>query len=514
MSASRERRKRQEFYANGGVDPKAAREAEQKKAERRSNIFYAALGIGFVVIAVFLVVYNSGVFKRSATAVTIGGDKYSAADLSYYYYAAYNDLYQQTYGYPSMVGLDTSKSFSSQESMYSTEEEPQTWDEYFKETAVEKMRLVSAALAAAKEEGYTLTEEDQETIADAIASMKEVATSNGMSYKTFLTNVYGSLMTTGCYEKNLEDEVLASSYIQSHSDSLTYTADQVQAVYDEDPNSYDNVEYMLVNINGAAESTEDEEGNTVEPTEEESEAAWNEAKTTAQHILDEYDAGGELETIAEDFENATYSYSEAASYSSSSEYLTWCFEEGRQAGDSTIIEDEDSSRVYVVVFLDRFLDESATVDVRHILITSDSVETAESEDGEETEVPDEEIKAKAEEILAMWDGTEEGFAELAKEYSQDNASAGGLYEGVAPGDMVEEFDAWCFDSSRQTGDTGIVKSDYGYHIMYFVKGGGQPQWYLNAEATLRDEDMTAWQEELVEPYTAETNAKAMSYVTR
>ena len=267
MSASRERKKRQEFYANGGMDPKAVREAERKKAERRSNMFYAALGIGFVVIAVFLVVYNSGILQRNATAVTIGDDKYSAADLSYYYYDALNGLYVSTYGQLSMVGLDTSKPFSSQQSMYSTDEDPQTWDEYFKETAVENMRLISAVLDAAEKDGYTLTEEDQQTIENNIASVKANASESGVSYKSYLTNMYGSLMTVSCFEKNMKDQTLASSYIQSHRDSLTYTADQVQAVYDADPNSYDQVEYMLVNINGAAESTKDEDGNTVEPTE-------------------------------------------------------------------------------------------------------------------------------------------------------------------------------------------------------------------------------------------------------
>ena len=38
MSASREKKKRQELLANGAADPKAARAAEQKAAERKSNI--------------------------------------------------------------------------------------------------------------------------------------------------------------------------------------------------------------------------------------------------------------------------------------------------------------------------------------------------------------------------------------------------------------------------------------------------------------------------------------------
>ena len=34
--------------------------------------------------------------------------------------------------------------------------------------------------------------------------------------------------------------------------------------------------------------------------------------------------------------------------------------------------------------------------------------------------------------------------------------------------MVTNFNDWIFDASRKPGDTGIVESDYGYHIIYFV----------------------------------------------
>ena len=34
--------------------------------------------------------------------------------------------------------------------------------------------------------------------------------------------------------------------------------------------------------------------------------------------------------------------------------------------------------------------------------------------------------------------------------------------------MVPDFEKWSIDDSRKYGDTGIVKSDYGYHIMFFI----------------------------------------------
>ena len=47
--------------------------------------------------------------------------------------------------------------------------------------------------------------------------------------------------------------------------------------------------------------------------------------------------------------------------------------------------------------------------------------------------------------------------------------------------MVQTFNDWCFDESRQPGDSGIVETDYGYHIMYFSGRCEHAYWYNVAE---------------------------------
>ena len=39
--------------------------------------------------------------------------------------------------------------------------------------------------------------------------------------------------------------------------------------------------------------------------------------------------------------------------------------------------------------------------------------------------------------------------------------------------MVTEFNDWCFDANRKAGDVEMVKTDYGYHIIYFVAKDGK-----------------------------------------
>ena len=125
-------------------------------------------------------------------------------------------------------------------------------------------------------------------------------------------------------------------------------------------------------------------------------------------------------------------------------------------------------------------DSGPIVDVRHILI----MPKGEAVDGTYTEAQWADALKEAERILALWESgekTEESFAALANEYSEDGGSKanGGLYQGITPdASFVENFLNWSVDESRTTGDTGIVETEFGYHIMYFVTG--EPIWMTAA----------------------------------
>ena len=65
---------------------------------------------------------------------------------------------------------------------------------------------------------------------------------------------------------------------------------------------------------------------------------------------------------------------------------------------------------------------------------------------------------------------EKVFRELAYQNSEDKASSenGGIYNGIRQGQLITELDSWCFDAARQAGDTTILRTDYGVHILYFA----------------------------------------------
>lgn len=133
------------------------------------------------------------------------------------------------------------------------------------------------------------------------------------------------------------------------------------------------------------------------------------------------------------------------------------------------------------------------VTVRHILIQPEGEKETESNDWSQ-EAWDA-AKVKADDVYAEWqkDATVENFALLANEYSIDDGSntTGGIYEDFATDAMVEEFSDWCFDTSRVAGDHGIVKSPFGYHIMYFVGQTETRAWFDTAKQDLVTEKITA-----------------------
>ncbi len=109
------------------------------------------------------------------------------------------------------------------------------------------------------------------------------------------------------------------------------------------------------------------------------------------------------------------------------------------------------------------------------------------------------------------EATEASFAKLAETYTEDEGSktTGGLYEGVTPGsNYVEEFLAWAIDMSRKEGDTGIVKTQFGYHIMYFVSG--EEYWLKAAQSDLLTERTTAIVEGAKEKWPMEVNYRKIN----
>ena len=514
MSASREKKNRQDQTSSGWVDPKTAREAKQRKEEKRTNILYGTIFVVFLLVAAAAIIWKSNIIQRTATAATINGEKYTAAEVSYYYQNAYQSFISEmnSYGMLSYVGINTSASLkdqtvSSMGAMFTGAEEGSTWYDYFLNQALESMADIQALNDAAEADGFTWNDDMQATLDSNMEALASSASTYGYTEDQYLSMIFGSTMTKSIFEEQTKRAILADAYQSAYEESLVYTEDELEEAYQADPNAYDLVTAQYVRISGAVAST-DEDGNEIEVTDEMKEEGMATAKGYADQIYADWQAGGDLETLANECEgSATYTDTDSATYASST-LNDWLFDEARQAGDSAELEDEANSAYYVAVFESRGRNDYDTVDVRHILIQPEASELSSDDEGYEDDVAAKkaEAKEKAEALLEEWkagEATEDSFAQLAKENSVDSsASDGGLYTEVYKGQMVTEFNDWCFDPARQSGDTGVVETSYGAHVMYFV-GYNAPYWQIQVRDDLRSDAVNQWYEEKTEGYTAE-----------
>ena len=516
MSASRQKKIRQDLAANGVIDPKIIRQAEEDAKQRKNNILYGCIFGAFVLVAAVVLLWNSGIFQRNATALEVNGEKYTTAQVDYYYASAYNSI--ATSQYASYYGFDKSKPADQQDlndtaKMMLGVSEDMTWDAYFRDTAKDKLTNVYAVCNAAAKDEFAFSDAMQKELDSTMDAVAQYAKQNGMSVKAYLKAMFGTYMTPAVFEQMIKDSIIAEHYEENYVDNLKYSDEEISKYYKENKESLDVASYEYIYFNGTASSTTDADGNTVDPTDAEKAAAVTAAKDNAKAAKARYQDGEKLEKIANDYENASYA-NPTVSTNTGDVVSSWIFDNARQPGDMKLLQDGDN--YYLAVFHQRGRNEYNTVNVRHILIKVDTSALDEKSDTYETDLAalKDTKKAEAEKILKEWKegaATEEFFGELAGKYSEDGAE-GGLYKQVYHNQMVTEFNDWIFDEARQAGDTAIVETTYGYHVMYFV-GTDLPYWQVQAINALKNTDHSDWITALTKDVTVE-EGPGFKYVTK
>ena len=524
MSASKKKKLRSENTAKL-TERQIAEQKEAKKIKLYSIIFAVVL-VAMVVVAIVVGVNRSieasGVHEKNTVAVTVGEHPISNAELSYYY-IDYANNYANTYGsYLSLFGIDPSVALDKQ---VIDEETGETWADNFISEAASSVQAIYALADAAEAEGFTLPQEQQDQVDIMSNNLDSYASIYGYSNTdAFLKAQYGNGASKEGYMEYYQRNLLASAYQTNHQENLTYTDDQIREADNADPvkySSYSFAQYHIPVSKFLTGGTTDESGNTTY-TAEEREAAIAAAKIAIAPLTDSeintVDALNEAIAAMEinaGTEASSTVYTDQASTGINSYLSGWVTAENREPGDVTCIEipgtvkDENGEDLetitafYVVLFTGKNDNEVELVNVRHILV---SFEGDAQEDGTYSEEVKETARASAEEILNEWksgDATEDSFAALANEKSTDTGSNtnGGLYEDVYPGQMVTAFNDWCFDSARKSGDTGIVETTYGYHVLYYVGTTGQTYRDYQIVNELISSDMEAWSQELLESYT-------------
>jgi len=337
---------------------------------------------------------------------------------------------------------------------------------------VENMIQSKAMKAQAEAAGFTWdTAEEYKQFESAL---KKVAAENEVSVKDYVKQSYGSYATLARIKPFIEENIYVSAYYEKLAEDNAPAESEVQAYYEVNKANYDSVDYRMTLIQAELPTAPTELADTTtatgtdstayQPSDAEIAKAMEDAKALAEEAETKVANAGEL------VEGATMSVT-------SSVISSWLFNEERVAGETTIIEDTYNNQYYVLAFEQRYLNQDPSVDVRVIVLEGDSDQG----------------------LLQEWENgaaTEESFAELAKEHSEDaSATEGGLCEGTTPTGMSEELRAWLFDGSRKAGDTTAISTSDGYTFVMYYVGQNDPAWKMSIENTLTNQVLTGIVEE-------------------
>ncbi len=503
-----------------------------KSIEKRKKVGATVQKVVAIVVAaaivlggVWFIIDKLGVTDRMTTAVKIGDYKLSSAEFNYYYTMAYQqtvyyaDYYTEQMGY-NPTGYDSAKSPDEQKTKDEDGKEI-TWAAQFRSDAVEHAQFVIAYYQEAVKAKYTLTEDEKAEIKETVESYRENATKNNYSLNAYLRQNFGAGFNEDTFKEQLTKETLAQRFYDDKKEQLTegITDDAIKKIYDADKKSYDytDVRYKSFAFTKLTAKDGESEKALAERQKKANAEVTAEAKKVYAKIKDEktfisavkeYDNSKTKEAATATDVKEEYDEDETltknAKYSSMSTSITvkgadWLFNSSRKAGEITLIEDDTGCYIILCV---KPIYSLNSVSVRHCLIAPEAA----AEDGTPTDAEKKKAKSEAEALLKTWKegkATEETFATMCKENTTDTGSAetGGLYEDVRVGQMVPAFEKWCFDPSRKPGDTGIVESDYGYHIMYYVKNNPDD---LDWQDTIR----TAEGDKAFEKYSTDLLAKA------
>lgn len=477
--------------------------------------------IAIIVVIALIFTYVATGFVRKGMAATLGwpqktftaytltdadGEKHNIKVNTYnYYFALYYNNLQSTVSSYKQYGIDLDEAnmnvdFDKKLSEQTRTEDGKTttWLEYVQEQVEDSIKDTYAnyykAVKENKGKDPEITDDQKKEIKDALKSYKESAHKYGYTVSGYIEAAMGHGVTKDVFVREATISYIAENYESDHkndSDAKTYTDKELNAYKKKNKSKLQSVDIKMFECDSEDDAKAFKKALKADGS--------NFAALASKYSSDDFDKKANKDSQETTYNDMARSTMEGLSVAISTadddkKYpgLDWLYSSDRKAGD---VRQDSTTVVYVVKPV--YMSDAKTVNVRHILIapkssnsSDDSSSSTSAKNCTDKEWAAAEKKAKS--ILAKYnsgDKTSKSFAKLAKSNSSDgNASNGGLYENVIPNQMVPTFNAWCFDSSRKAGDVGIVKTEYGYHIMYFEGKNDQAVWQYIAQQKLAADD--------------------------
>lgn len=410
--------------------------------------------------------------KRRTTVLKIGNEKISQMEFQICYHVCYSN-FAATYDFSS-IGFDEKEDPFAQTCRFDSS---RTWGEFLLDSTVSFCRELVIMAAEAKARNLSLSAQQEEQIEESIRDMQEQLKKDGTEENVYWAAVYGADATAEDVITVMKKIALYRDVYAALVESFGITEAQLADYYQQNRDILDAVTLRIVPFEyGDGKRTASE--------------AKQAAKEFIAGIKSEQDivenAGTAVSSDVQSYfgdTDFTLTYNVTREYfGSGSAASRWLFSEKREYMESNVY---DTGTMWLAMFyIEADTRDYKTVTLRHILLADKTESGAE----------------KANQVYEEWKknyNTEAGFAAFATIYSQDADSRadGGLYANVYKGQLVNEMTSWGFDPKRKPGDTAVVRSSYGYHILYFVSEGEETYRNVLCRTAIEAERYTAFMEE-------------------
>ena len=439
-------------------------------------VFLALLLVGGAAYGIFVASATpAGYFLRTTPVMQTPHYTVDGAMMAYYYYDLYHAQLETLGEELENEGLDPTKPLKEQ-----LHPSGESWYDRFMSDTLDYVRRILVFAEAARSLGDR-EEDARERAEETFSAIQDAASSAGVSTADYITAYYGKGVSEGDVRRAIELSAYASLRFEKLA-ATVYTAEELEAAYRENPAAYFSVDYIIYPIKAEVSSTASESemreaflaaesaANTLAATTTERE--FTDALADLLRAQDEGRKYYEINHLISD----TYIY--AARPSGQDELSLWLADARRKHGDTHIFGENGDYRVVFFLRAEARI-EYHRVSMRHVLLSYNDYPMVS------------ETRTAAERMLAEFlaaSPSESKFAELALAHSADAATVanGGLYTDISRGSLEKGLTDWLLAEARETGDTAVIQSAYGFHIVWFVGENELSVWEEDATAALQE----------------------------
>lgn len=468
-------------------------EVTPKKVNKKVvGIIALTLAVVMAVAAGLTVCISNGIFYRDTIAMESANYKVNVSMASYYFNEfCKEELEANGDYYYYYMGYDASLPLSEQ---YIDSEKKITLFKHLLGMSKDYVGEILIYAESARANGLSMGKEDYAKIDDEIEALKTKANEEGVSFGRYLKSTFGSSVREEDVRKCLELSIMSDKEYTRLENEFNPTKEEISEFYEENRSYIDNASYIYYTFNGSTAKQRADELKKCTTV-----------NSFKNYIVEFMLRTGDCDSKADALKELEKYKSEKVTYSAGDEISTWLFKRERRVGDVHSLTNDNSYTVYMVTAAPA-PDKTTSVNVRHIVMAEEKYGNSAA------------TKTKADEILNEFiesGKSSDKFAELSLQYSGDvnTAKSGGLYENYRKGDVEEayEFDDWCFDKARKAGDTEVIKTDYGVHIMY-LESFGRESWEIDCVASLKEQMLNSAHTEYFEKYPVITTDNAFNNI--